>query len=220
MVSATLILAVGASNTNKWKYSLNNTDWFELSDLTTKNLNINSPLYFRLKVDQLGGNDHNDNSTAEKLYNSSVVVEYEENNGNTKTKTIPLNGKVLNRIIGLTSWVDDNNTDFNATVTISKSNLTRWQYKVEKLEDATTSFSSPKIVVPYGAIESGTSKTINLQSYIENSGNDAQLELGHYKVYVRGVHNTEDTTVVTIELSEIVFVTWIRCNLYSKWFNE
>ena len=208
VLSATLIPAVSASNTNKWKYSLNNTDWFELSELTTKNLNINSPLYFRLKVDQLGGNDHNDNSTAEKLYNSSVVVEYEENNGNTKTKTITLNGKVLNRIIGLTSWVDDNDTDFNATVTISKSNLTRWQYKVEKLEDATTSFSSPKIVVPYGAIESGTSKTINLQSYIENSGNDAQLGPGHYKVYIRGVHNTEDTTVVTVELSEIVFVTW------------
>ena len=203
---ATLIPAAGASNISKWKYSLNNAVWFELSDLTTHDVNINSPLYFRLKVDQLGGDDHNDNTTLKKQYNSEVVVEYEENNGDVDTKTITLSGEVLNRIIGLTSWVDNNNTDFKATLTISKHQLTRWQYQLEKLNDSEQSYSTPKILTAYGAIQSDTSEVIDLQTHIASSA--ADMGPGYYKISVRGVHNTDDNIVVTPELSQHDFFNW------------
>ena len=206
VASATIKKSSTITNAEKWKYSLDNSSWNELSALTETPISTTATLYFRLKVGHLGGNDNADLTTLNKSYNSEVTIAYTENNGTERELSLPLTGKVLNRIIGLTSWVDNNNTDFKATLTISKNQLTRWQYQLEKLNDSGQSYSTPKILTAYGAIQSDTSEVIDLQTHIAST--TADMGPGYYKISVRGVHNTDDDVVVTPELSHHDFFNW------------
>jgi hypothetical protein len=199
VASATIKKSSTITNAEKWKYSLDNSTWNELTALTETNISTTATLYFRLKVGHLGGNNDTDLTTLNKSYNSEVTIAYTENNGTPRELSLPLKGKVLNRIIGITSWVNNNNTDFKATLTISKNQLTRWQYQLEKLNDSKQSYTTPKILTAYGAIQSDTSEVIDLQTYIESS--TADMGPGYYKISVRGVHNTDDGVVVTPEVS-------------------
>jgi len=199
VASATIKKSSTITNAEKWKYSLDNSTWNELTALTETTISTTATLYFRLKVGHLGGNDDTDLTTLNKSYNSEVTIAYTENNGTPRELSLPLKGKVLNRIIGITSWVNNNNTDFKATLTISKNQLTRWQYQLEKLNDDEASYGTPKILTAYGAIQSDTSEVIDLQTYIESS--TADMGPGYYKISVRGVHNTDNNIVVTPEIS-------------------
>ena len=209
VASATIKKSSTITNAEKWKYSLDNSTWNELTALTETTISTTATLYFRLKVGHLGGNDNADLTTLNKSYNSEVTIAYTENNGTPRELSLPLKGKVLNRIIGITSWVDNNNTDFKATLTISKNQLTRWQYQLEKLNDDEESYGTPKILTAYGSdtIQTDTSEEINLENYIRASATN-NYGPGYYKISVRGLHNTDDAVVVTPELSHHDFFNW------------
>ena len=209
VASATIKKSSTITNAEKWKYSLDNSTWNELTALTETTISTTATLYFRLKVGHLGGNDDTDLTTLNKSYNSEVTIAYTENNGTERELSLPLKGKVLNRIIGITSWVNNNNTDFKATLTISKNQLTRWQYQLEKLNDDEESYGTPKILTAYGSdtIQTDTSEEINLENYIRASAAN-NYGPGYYKISVRGLHNTDDAVVVTPELSHHDFFNW------------
>ena len=139
-----------------------------------------------------------------------MVVKYVEKNGTTLFVEKDLIGDVLNRTITIRAFKDDRN--FNASLDITRLNVKRWDYKLEKLNDGKTvvektikDFNASDIVAT-GA-ERGSEpedSTINIQTAIETHG------AGHYRVTVQGYHKTNDGIVVTdVPAVEEAFLNWV-----------
>lgn len=202
--------SLGIQNENNWRYKINNGQWQDVSNLQDgTSLDISDVLHFQLKEDLLGANDHDDLNTLSRSWDSSVTVVYTEKNGNVRETLVSLVGSVTNRIIGISDWADINDTDFNARVNVSKTALTRWQYKLEKLNDSQTSYATPRILSDYSVIKSNNNHTLDLIAYISDES-DVELGPGYYKIFVRGIHDTDDGIVVTPVLSDIAFCNWPR----------
>lgn len=200
--------SLNIQNENNWRYKINNGQWQDVSNLQDGTpLDISDVVYFQLKEDLLGAIDHDDLTTLSRNWNSSVTVVYTEKNGNVREALVSLVGSVTNRIIGISNWTDLNDTDFNARVNVSKTALTRWQYKLEKLNDSQTSYTTPRILSDYSVIKSNNNHTLDLTTYISDES-DAELGPGYYKIFVRGIHDTDDGIVVTPVLSGIAFCNW------------
>jgi hypothetical protein len=194
------------TNVENWQYQINSDGWVDydtIADVSSVEIAYTDKIYWKLK-EGLSAGDEIENSTN---YNATMVVKYVEKNGTTIFKEKDLVGDVLNRRITIRVFQDDRN--FNASLDITRLNVKRWDYKLEKLNDnqidvekTVRDFSS---IIATGA-ERGTvnqNTTINIQSIIESEG------AGYYRVTVQGYHKTNNTKIVTDVLAvEEAFFNW------------
>ena len=183
------------TNVVNWQYKINGTGaWVDYNDISSDGqveVQYTDKIYWRLKEDLSAGTEVD----LFKNYPATMVVKYVEKNGTTLFVEKDLIGDVLNRRITIRAFQDDRN--FNASLDITRLNVKRWDYKLEKLNDTQTAvettvrdFSS---IIATGA-ERGTEtedSTINIQTAIETHG------AGHYRVTVQGYHKTDNDIVVT-----------------------
>ena len=196
------------TNVVNWQYQINGTGaWTEYNDILSDDqveVQYTDKIYWRLKEDLSAGAEVD----LSKNYNATMVVKYVEKNGTTLFVETDLIGDVLNRKITIRAFKDDRN--FNASLDITRLNVKRWDYKLEKLNDNQTDvettvrdFSS---IIATGA-ERGTEtedSTINIQSIIESEG------AGYYRVTVQGYHKTDNGIVVTdVPAVDETFFNWV-----------
>ena len=194
------------TNAVNWQYKINTGAWVEYNDISSAaevEVQYTDKIYWRLKEDLSAGTEVD----LSKNYNATMVVKYVEKNGTTLFVEKDLIGNVLNRKITIRAFQDDRN--FNASLDITRLNVKRWDYKLEKLNDNQTDvektvrdFSS---IIATGA-ERGTvnqDTTINIQSIIESEG------AGYYRVTVQGYHKTDNDIVVTdVPAVDEAFFNW------------
>ena len=194
------------TNVLNWQYKINTGAWTDYNDISSADqveVQYTDIIYWRLKEDLSAGTE----SDLLTTYNATMVVKYVEKNGTTLFVEKDLLGEVINRRITIREFKDDR--DFNASLNITRLNVKRWDYKLEKLNDTQTSVE--KTVRDFSSIiatgeERGSEDedfTINIQSIIEIEG------AGYYRVTVAGYHKTDNTKIVTDVLAvEKAFFNW------------
>ena len=123
------------TNAVNWQYQINSDGWVEYNDISSADeveVQYTDKIYWRLKEDLSAGTEVD----LSKNYNATMVVKYVEKNGTTLFVEKDLIGDVLNRKITIRAFQDDRN--FNASLDITRLNVKRWDYKLEKLNDNQT----------------------------------------------------------------------------------
>ena len=196
------------TNVENWQYQINSDGWVDydtIADDFSVVLVYTDKISWKLKEGLSAGNEVDDSTN----YNATMVVKCVENNGTIKFAEADLIGEVLNRRITIRVFQDDRN--FNASLDITRYNVKRWDYKLEKLSDnkqtvtkTIKDFNASDIVAT--GVERGSEpedSTINIQTAIETHG------AGYYRVTVQGYHKTNDGIVVTDDPAvEEAFFNW------------
>jgi hypothetical protein len=196
------------TNVENWQYQINSDGWVDYDTIAgdfSVVLVYTDKISWKLKEGLSAGNEVDDSTN----YNATMVVKCVENNGTIKFAEADLIGEVLNRRITIRVFQDDRN--FNASLDITRYNVKRWDYKLEKLSDnkqtvtkTIKDFNASDIVAT--GVERGSEpedSTINIQTAIETHG------AGYYRVTVQGYHKTNDGIVVTDDPAvEEAFFNW------------
>ena len=120
------------TNVLNWQYKINTGAWTDYNDISSADqveVQYTDIIYWRLKEDLSAGTE----SDLLTTYNATMVVKYVEKNGTTLFVEKDLLGEVINRRITIREFKDDR--DFNASLNITRLNVKRWDYKLEKLND-------------------------------------------------------------------------------------
>ena len=196
------------TNVENWQYQINSDGWVDYDTIANDFsvvLVYTDKISWKLKEGLSAGNEVDDSTN----YNATMVVKCVENNGTIKFAEADLIGEVLNRRITIRVFQDDRN--FNASLDITRYNVKRWDYKLEKLNDGKTvveetikDFNASDIVATGNERGSQTqNSTINIQNIIETKG------AGYYRVTVQGYHKTDNGIVVTdVPAVEEAFFNW------------